>query len=117
MSIAASVLDAVRAEAARHAGTRASRIGLRIGELSGVEPESLRFCFEVLVSGSDLEPLALDLELVPRRNRCLDCGTLFTVVDYNFNCGACGGIRTEPASGDEMELTYLELEEPDAGTA
>jgi len=112
MSIAASVLDAVRAETGRHAGARAVKVGLRIGELSGVEPESLRFCFEVLVSGSDLDPLALDLEFVPRRNRCRDCGAVFPVVDYNFLCGACGSANTEPAGGDEMELKYLELEEP-----
>jgi hydrogenase nickel incorporation protein HypA/HybF len=112
MSIAASVLDAVRAEASRHAGARATKVGLRIGELSGVEPESLRFCLEVLVSGTDLDPLALDLEFIPRRNRCRDCGTVFAVVDYNFNCGACGSVHTEPAGGDEMELKYLELEEP-----
>jgi hydrogenase nickel incorporation protein HypA/HybF len=111
MSIAASVLDAVRAEAVRHGGARVRAVGLRIGAVSGVEPESLRFCLEALVADTDLAPLRLEMELVDRRNRCLDCGTVFPVVDYNFTCSACGGARTEPAGGSELELGWLELDE------
>jgi len=112
MSIAAAVLEAVRTETALHPGARASKVGLRIGEVSGVEPESLRFCFDALVSGSDLDPLALDLELVNRRNHCRNCGADFAVVDYNFICTECGSFETEPAGGDEIDLSYVELEEP-----
>ena len=64
MSIAAAVLETLRAESANHGGARVARAGLRIGELSGVEPESLRFCLETLVSGSDLDPL-LGIPLLP----------------------------------------------------
>jgi hydrogenase nickel incorporation protein HypA/HybF len=112
MSIAAAVLDAVRAEADLHGGAHVSRAGLRIGELSGVEPESLRFCLETLVTGDPLAPLAFDLEIRPWTRRCRDCGVEFRVVEYNPACAACGSVRTEAAGGDEMELSYLELEEP-----
>jgi hydrogenase nickel incorporation protein HypA/HybF len=84
---------------------------LRIGELSGVEPESLRFCLETLVVGSDMEPLSFDLDIRPWTRRCLDCGAEFRVVDYNPACSACGSARAVPAGGDEMELSYLELED------
>jgi len=112
MSIAAAVLDAVRGEAKRHAGTRATRAGLRIGELSGVEPESLQFCLNALVSGSDLEPLAFEIERCPWTRRCRQCGASFAVVDYQPQCTSCGSSDTEPAGGDQMELSYVELEEP-----
>ena len=112
MSIAAAVLEALRAEAALRPGARVARAGLRIGELSGVEPESLRFCLETLVSGSDLDPLAFDFELCPWTRRCRACGAAFRVVDWNPACAACGSPDTEAAGGDQMELSYLELEEP-----
>ena len=73
MSIAASVLDAVQAEAALHEGARVTRAGLRIGELSGVEVESLRFCLEVLVTDTDLASLAFEIEVVPWTRRCRAC--------------------------------------------
>jgi len=112
MSIAAAVLEAVRAESVLHGGAHVSRAGLRIGELSGVEPESLRFCLETLVTGDPLDPLAFDLEIRPWTRRCRDCGAEFRVVDYNPACALCRSANTEAAGGDEMELSYLELEEP-----
>jgi len=112
MSIAAAVLDAVRAETALRPGARATRAGLRIGELSGVETESLRFCLETLVSGTDLDPLAFDFEFCPWTRRCRACAITFRVADYNPACSSCGSADTEAAGGAQMELSYLELEEP-----
>ncbi|MCC7499479.1 MAG: hydrogenase maturation nickel metallochaperone HypA [Bryobacterales bacterium] len=66
MGIAASLLDAIRAELARYPGARATRAGLRLGEYSGVDRESLSFCYGVLVEDSGLAPLALDIEFEPR---------------------------------------------------
>ncbi len=80
MGIAEAVLGAVRAEAARHEGARVARVGLRIGELAGVDRDSLSFCYEVLVQGTELERAALAIESTPR---------------------------------DELEIAWLELEEPD----
>jgi hydrogenase nickel incorporation protein HypA/HybF len=117
MSIAAAVLEAVRTETALHGGARAARAGLRLGELSGVDPESLRFCLETLVMGSDLDPLAFDFEIRPWTRRCRQCGAEFHVRDAEPACAACGSADTEAAGGDEMELSYLELEEPDASSA
>jgi len=111
MSIAASVLDAVRAESALHAGAKVTRAGLRIGELSGVEAESLRFCLEVLVTGTDMAELGFEMELVPWTRRCRECGAVFRVVEARPECTACGSAGTEADGGDQMELAYLELED------
>ena len=117
MGIANSVLDAVRAEAARYPGAYPSRVGLRIGELAAVDPSSLEFCFAALTRETDLESLHLDIEFCPRRHRCLDCGAEFGVKDYDFACPHCGSLRSECFSGAELELAYLEVEENGTGTA
>ena len=62
MGIASSILDAIRKETAMRPGYRAAKVGVRIGELGGVDTESLRFCFEAVVRGTDLEPLELGIE-------------------------------------------------------
>ncbi|MGB9456287.1 MAG: hydrogenase maturation nickel metallochaperone HypA [Bryobacteraceae bacterium] len=62
MGIAGSVIDAVRVEVTRRPGARATKVGLRIGEWCGVDVESLRFCLEVLVKDTELEPLAVDID-------------------------------------------------------
>ena len=62
LGIAQSILDAVRAEAAVHRPARPVKVGVRIGEMAGIDPNSLEFCFDVLVKGSDFEPLSLSIE-------------------------------------------------------
>ena len=112
MSIAASVLDALQAESALHGGARITRAGLRIGELSGVAVESLRFCLEMLVADTDLAALSFEIESAPWTRRCRACATVFRVIDSRPECTACGSDDTEAAGGDQMELSFLELEEP-----
>lgn len=111
LSIANSILDTVRSEAARRPGARLTKVGVRVGELAGLDPDSLSFCFDALVTGSDLAPLWLDIETRPRRQLCLQCGRAFRVVDYVVSCPDCGAEETRCVGGDELEVVYLEVEE------
>lgn len=111
MSIANSVLEAVRAEGRRLANAHVYKVGVRIGALAGVDPDALSFCFEALVSGSDLDPLALEIEYCPRTHRCRGCGGSFAAPAGDAACPDCGGFDSECTGGDELELAYLEVED------
>lgn len=111
MAIANSVLDALEKEARRFPNGRIAKVGLRIGELAGVDPEALRFCFEAVVRGTRWEPLVLEIESSSRRHRCERCNRTFVVRAYDLACPDCGGEFTVFAGGDELELAYLEVEE------
>jgi hydrogenase nickel incorporation protein HypA/HybF len=111
MGIANSILEAVAEEVRRYPGSRASKVGVRIGELTAIDAESLRFCFDALSQDTDLEGLQLQIELCSRRHSCDECGEIFTVVDYEFACPKCDCAHTRFISGDELELAYLEVEE------
>jgi hydrogenase nickel incorporation protein HypA/HybF len=112
LSIANSILDAVKAEAERRPGTRILKVCVRVGELAGVDPDALSFCFESIVEGTALAPLCLEIDHRPHRNRCPQCANVFQVVDYEVACPACGRNDTNMISGDELELAYLEVEAP-----
>jgi hydrogenase nickel incorporation protein HypA/HybF len=111
MGIANSVLEAVRTEMGLHPGTYPCKVGVRIGEMAAIDPEALRFCFEAIILGTDLESLALGIEVCPRRHRCQVCGREFIVRDYDSRCPQCASLETTCISGDELELAYLEVEE------
>jgi hydrogenase nickel incorporation protein HypA/HybF len=110
MSIAGSMLEAVRAESVRH-NAHVLALGVKMGALSGVDAESLRFCFDALVQDTDLAPLSLEIEHLPWRNRCRHCAHEFLVEEYRTQCPQCGSAETEMASGRELEFTYMEIEE------
>ena len=80
MGIATSILDAAQNEAKRHPGSKLLKVGLRVSEWSGVDPDSLRFCFEALVFGSE-DPPSIDIEFRPQQDRCPACGTVFALKD------------------------------------
>ncbi len=117
LGIATAVLQEARQEAQRHAGARLRKIRLRVGELSGVNAEALRFGFEVLARESELEPLELEIENCPRRQRCPACELTFTVANYDLTCPGCGSAQTEFVSGDELEVASLEMEDYEPGAA
>jgi len=111
MGIANSVLEAVRTEMIRYPGMYPCRVGVRIGEMAAIDQDALRFCFEAMVHETDLESLALGIEVCPRRHRCQVCGRDFVVRDYDSRCPRCASLETTFISGDELELAYLEVEE------
>jgi hydrogenase nickel incorporation protein HypA/HybF len=65
LGIATSILDAVRTEIASRAGARPLKVAVRVGEMAGVDPASLSFCFEVLAKERDWGGLALEIQPTP----------------------------------------------------
>jgi len=114
MGIANSILTGVAKELQRRPGTRAVKVGVRIGELAGLDPDALRFAFEALTLDTPFAGLALDVEYVAPRSRCRECRHEFDIRNYELLCPACGSQNTERISGDELEFSYLEIEESES---
>jgi hydrogenase nickel incorporation protein HypA/HybF len=111
LGIASSIIDAVRDEAEKHPGGRVVKVGVRIGVLSGVEPEALSFGFNALIQGTELDPVTLAIEIVPRRQRCPACDFTFDVLEEDLACPRCASAETTLAGGEELDLAYFEVEE------
>ncbi len=111
LGIAAAILDRVRAEARQHAGARATKVGVRIGELSGVNPEALSFGFEALTKDTDVDGLALEIDFRPRVQRCNQCSREFATEAIFTTCPDCASENTVMLSGDELDISYIELED------
>ena len=112
VGIASSILECVAAEARKHPGAQILSVGVRIGELSNVDKDALDFAFEALTRGTDLQHLKLVIEWCPRRQKCTACSQEFTVQDFVLSCPKCGSPQTACISGTELDIAYLELEEP-----
>ena len=105
LSITQSIVDLV----ADHAGdSRVVAVHLSVGRLSGVVPDAVRFCFDLLTEGTPLAGARLDIEEPAGRARCGACGTDFTLVDLVLLC-ACGSAAVELLAGRELRVTSLEV--------
>jgi len=111
LAIATSILNCVQAEAARMPKARITKVGVKIGELAGVDRDALQFGFEVLVKDTEWQALALELEYVPRMQRCSKCTYEFRMTEFDPRCPLCGDASTDCISGEELDIAYLEVEE------
>jgi hydrogenase nickel incorporation protein HypA/HybF len=110
VGIMESAIEAVLAEARGNDATRVHNIVLRVGALSGVEPDALRLAFDAAVKGTPAAGSGLEIESVPARGRCPDCDLEFDVdSDFIFTCPKCARISGELVQGRELELARIEM--------
>jgi len=116
VGIASSILDAGHQEAARRPGAKLMGIGVRIGILSGVDVDALRFAFECITAETEDEKVVLTMESCSRINRCRDCGHEFTSPPVSpftdAPCPRCHCTQTSFVSGDQLDIAFVEVEEP-----
>ncbi len=101
------LLNVVKGAAQDQGGKEVTKIHLKIGEMAGVNIESLRFAFEVLSRGTVAEDALLEFEDVPLKMRCRSCNLEFTPVEFTFRCSGCSGTDIEILAGREMCVDYI----------
>ena len=90
IGIAQRVLRIVEARACEHGEGQVRSLRLRIGELSAVEPQSLRFALEVCSKGTRAEGMTVEIEYVPARLQCRECSSEREFVRGESRCSSCG---------------------------
>ena len=110
LSIAENILSIVEDYARRNDISKVLTVKLRIGEMSGVVPDALTFCFEICAKGTIAEGASLEIEKVPLSARCRACNATFNVEGYCFLCPDCGSTEVEIISGRELQVTEMEVE-------
>ena len=111
LGIASSILEVIQTEGKKRPSARFTVIGLRIGEVAGVDVDALTFGWEAITKDTEWESLKLEIERLPLKHRCRLCRCEFAVKDYEIACPECGRLETENISGDELDIAYLEIEE------
>ena len=84
---------------------------VRLGEMAGVNPDSLDFAFEALGKGTELEGARLEIERLPLTVDCAACGQRTPVEDYVFRCGACGSEQVKVATGRELQFVSIDTDD------
>jgi len=110
MGIAQQVIQvAMEALANGPAEAKVEVLNLKVGRLTAVVPDSLRFCFDIVSQGTLLAGARLAIEEVPIVVRCRDCGAETTIEKAHFICAACQGKQLEVISGRELVVSSLEV--------
>ena len=97
---------------ARDAGAgRVAAVTLRIGRLSCVHEDALRFSFELVSAGTPLAGAVLRIVAVPVRIWCADCRAEFELPGIQrFACPACGRPSGDIRAGRELDIESIDIE-------
>lgn len=109
LSIALSMLDEIAEQVERHGGGRVETIHLRIGVLSGIDGQALRFAYEMAAEGTPFEGADLVIESVPLLVHCPHCLEDHRPQLHEVLCPRCVTVQQEIVEGRELEVRALEL--------
>ena len=87
------------------------KVNLRLGKLSSVVPDSLKFCFEIIIKDTLLAGAKLYIEEIEVTARCNDCNTKWTITGPVFKCEKCKSGNIKILSGQELEISSIEIED------
>ena len=110
-SIAQSIMQIVLAEAEKAKARKVVKVSLKIGDLTGIFPDSISFCLELLSKGTIAESATLTIENVPVRGYCPHCDKDFLIEDNQYFCQHCKNPTIELTSGRELQIDHLEVED------
>jgi hydrogenase nickel incorporation protein HypA/HybF len=113
LSIAQSLIDVALTHAERHGARRIVRIECRIGCLRQVDATLLREAFEIARASTIAAEATLEVTTIGVHLACHACGLSADVTGWAFECPTCGSTDVTLSSGEDLELTRLELEVPD----
>ena len=98
-------------------GRKVARVRLKIGKLSAIMPEAIRFCFELCAADTLLAGARLEIDEVPGRARCDTCGEELELAAPAGRCPVCHTGALHLIGGEEMLINEIELDTEEASCA
>jgi hydrogenase nickel incorporation protein HypA/HybF len=105
LAITQSVVDAV---CERAAGRPVRSVQVRVGALTAVVPDAMRFCFDLVVEGTSAEGARLDIDLRRGATHCRSCGA-DSEIDEPIALCPCGSADVDVTAGRELTIVSMEV--------
>ncbi|HEY6234211.1 MAG TPA: hydrogenase maturation nickel metallochaperone HypA [Candidatus Elarobacter sp.] len=112
LSVALNLLEGVQQTATRDGIDRILAVHVRIGALSGIAPDALRFSWELATAGTVAADSALRIEDVPLIVFCENCAAERAPrAASGLVCPSCGSACPNIVRGRELQLVAMEVPE------
>ncbi|MEW5734048.1 MAG: hydrogenase maturation nickel metallochaperone HypA [Thermodesulfobacteriota bacterium] len=114
MGIAMQIMDIVKSAIPKDMpDPKVSAINLKVGKLTAIVPESLRFCFTIASRDTPFADAKLVIEEVPVRVVCKECRAESVITGPDFSCSQCKSRELAIITGRELTVASIELAEPE----
>lgn len=108
-SIVNSLLDMCEDNARKNNASKITKVEVKIGKLSGIEPHLLETAFNTFKEKTMCDEAEFIMQMQDLIVKCRKCSAEFTLEKNEFLCPTCEG-ELEVLDGEEMYLMRLEME-------
>lgn len=109
-SIVQSLLDSCEENAKQNDAKKVTKVVVKIGVLSGVEPELLKTAFDTFKDKTICEESEFVMNIQPVLIQCEKCGKESELQKHEYSCPECESIEIKILDGEDMFLMQLEME-------
>ena len=109
MSLAEGVLQLIEDAARAQEFSKVTTVWLEIGQLSGVEVEAMKFCFDAVIRDSIADGARLEILATPGTGWCMQCSQTVPMREVFGECPDCGSHQMQVTGGTEMRVKELEV--------
>ncbi|MEM6459579.1 MAG: hydrogenase maturation nickel metallochaperone HypA [Planctomycetota bacterium] len=110
LSVAISIVQSVTDARRDYPDETIAAVNVRVGALSGVVPEALRFAWAPATQGSALDGTALNVEFIPAAADCQTCQATVELPGQRLVCPICQTRTPRLVRGRELEILSLEFQ-------
>lgn len=108
--IAQSLSELVLNAAQANDLSKVTRVNLVFGSMIHIVPEIFEFAFREAVGDSIASASEINIEVIPVKLRCRECGVIFTPGNDLYACPGCNSDSSEIISGKELFVKSIEGE-------
>ncbi len=109
-SIVQSLIESCEEHAEKNDSTKVTKVYIKVGVLSGVEPHLLGEAFLLFKEDTICHDALLDMHIQKIKFHCNNCDLEDELEKNEFVCPSCGSYDLQVLDGEEMYLMRLELE-------
>lgn len=109
-SIVQSLLDSCEENAKANDATKVTKVVVKIGVMSGVEPDLLQTAFDTFKEETICHDAQFIINIQKVKILCNECQTTSELEKNEYCCPKCQSTQLNILDGEEMYLMQLELE-------
>ncbi len=109
-SVVQSLMGLIEQNAMQNNAKSVSKVIVKIGKMSGIEPHLLKMAFDTFKEKTICENAELEMVIQDIIAKCEDCQNEFIVENNQFICPKCQSFNLKITDGEDMYLMSLELD-------
>ena len=108
-SVVQALLEQIERVAEENDADKVTKVVVKIGVMSGVEPHLLEIAFETFKEKTVCDGAEFVMNVQPLTIACRNCGTRSELDAIHYCCPECESIEVDVVDGEEMFLMSLEM--------